>query len=121
MLMEGEMSAIKDGRTTIMLDKQRHLLFSLNVIDEVQDRFQDIEALPAKLQGKNGIKTLRWLLTLLLNEGRDEAEPELTEQQVGHMIHVGNMAAVKDAIFASFTVGNGGAETAHAEPDDEGE
>ena len=99
------MSAIKDGRTTIMLDKQRHLLFSLNV----------------KLQGKDGIKTLRWLLTLLLNEGRDEAEPELTEQQVGHMIHVGNMAAVKDAIFASFTVGNGGAETAHAEPDDEGE
>lgn len=71
------MSAIKDGRTTIMLDKQRHLLFSLNVIDEVQDRFQDIEALPAKLQGKDGIKTLRWLLTLLLNEGRDEAEPEL--------------------------------------------
>ena len=115
------MSAIKDGRTTIMLDKQRHLLFSLNVIDEVQDRFQDIEALPAKLQGKDGIKTLRWLLTLLLNEGRDEAEPELTEQQVGHMIHVGNMAAVKAAIFASFTVGNGGVETAHAEPDDEGE
>ena len=31
------MSAIKDGRFPITLDKERHLLFSLNVIDEMQD------------------------------------------------------------------------------------
>jgi hypothetical protein len=30
------MSAIKDGRFPIMLDKERHLLFSLNAIDEIK-------------------------------------------------------------------------------------
>ncbi|MFR4009202.1 MAG: hypothetical protein ACLT0Y_07995 [Christensenellales bacterium] len=34
------MSAIKDGRLPIVLDKERHLLFSLNVIDEMQDKLE---------------------------------------------------------------------------------
>ena len=52
-----------------MLDKERHLLFSLNAIDEMQDKFGGFDRLDTVLSGKDSIKNLRWLLTVLLNEG----------------------------------------------------
>ncbi len=110
------MSAIKDGRLPIVLDKARHLLFSLNVIDEMQDKFGGFDKLDEVLKGKDSIKNLRWLLTLLLNEGADDGEPELTEKDVGRMIHTGNFMEVKTAIFKAFSLGNSGTEEP---PDDE--
>lgn len=114
------MSAIKDGRLPITLDKDRHLLFSLNVIDEVQDRFGGFDNLDEMLKGKDSIKNLRWLLTLLLNEGAGEDEEELTEKAVGKMIHTGNFNEVKTAIFKSFAIGNSGTD-ATQEVDEEAE
>lgn len=114
------MSAIKDGRLPITLDKERHLLFSLNVIDEMQDKFGGFDKLGDVLQGKDSIKNLRWLLTLLLNEGSDEGEAELSEKEVGKMIHTGNFNEVKSAIFRAFAIGNSGsAEPKPDDPDDE--
>ena len=104
------MSAIKDGRFPIMLDKERHLLFSLNAIDEMQDKFGGFDRLDKVLSGKDSIKNLRWLLTVLLNEGAEEGEAELTEKQVGKLIHTGNFAEVKSAIFKAFSMGNNGTE-----------
>ena len=111
------MSAIKDGRLPIVLDKERHLLFSLNVIDEMQDRFGGFDRLDEVLKGKDSIKNLRWLLTLLLNEGADDGEPELTEKDVGRMIHTGNFGEVKTAIFKAFSLGNSGTEEPPADED----
>ena len=51
------------GDEMIVLDKERHLLFSLNVIDEMQDKFGGFDKLAEMLKGKDGIKNLRWLLT----------------------------------------------------------
>ena len=102
------MSAIKDGRFPIVLDKERHLLFSLNAIDEMQDKFGGFDRLDTVLSGKDSIKNLRWLLTVLLNEGAEDDEEPLTEKQVGKLIHTGNFAEVKTAIFKSFTLGNTG-------------
>ena len=99
------MSAIKDGRFPIMLDKERHLLFSLNAIDEMQDKFGGFDRLDTVLSGKDSIKNLRWLLTVLLNEGAADDEEPLTEKQVGKLIHTGNFADVKAAIFKSFSMG----------------
>ena len=104
------MSAIKDGRFPIQLDKERHLLFSLNAIDEMQDKFGGFDRLDKVLSGKDSIKNLRWLLTVLLNEGAEEGEVELTEKQVGKLIHTGNFAEVKSAIFKAFSMGNNGTE-----------
>lgn len=115
------MSAIKDGRLPITLDKERHLLFSLNVIDELQDRFGGFDKLDEVLQGKDSIKNLRWLLTLLLNEGADEGEAELTEKEVGKMIHTGNFDNVKSAIFKSFAIGNSGTAEPPARDDEDDE
>lgn len=117
------MSAIKDGRLPIVLDKERHLLFSLNVIDEMQDKFGGFDRLDEVLKGKDSIKNLRWLLTLLLNEGADEGEEELTEKAVGRMIHTGNFNEVKTAIFRAFAIGNSGSEepqSAAGEDDEDG-
>lgn len=102
------MSAIKDGRFPIVLDKERHLLFSLNAIDEMQDKFGGFDRLDKVLSGADSIKNLRWLLTVLLNEGAEEGEAELTEKQVGKLIHTGNFAEVKTAIFKAFSMGNTG-------------
>lgn len=113
------MSAIKDGRFPIQLDKERHLLFSLNAIDEMQDRFGGFDRLDTVLSGKDSIKNLRWLLTVLLNEGAEEGEAELTEKQVGKLIHTGNFAEVKTAIFKAFSMGNSG--TADPPEEDGGE
>ena len=115
------MSAIKDGRLPIVLDKERHLLFSLNVLDEMQDRFGGFGSLGGGLSGKESIKNLRWLLTLLLNEGAGDGEEPLTEKQVGHMIHTGNFDEVRTAIFRAFAMGNSGTTEPPAVEDEDGE
>lgn len=116
------MSAIKDGRLPIELNgREYHLLFSLNVIDEMQDKFGSFDKLNEVLSGKDSIKNIRWLLTLLINEGAGEGEEPLTEKQVGHMIHTGNFGDVKNAIFRAFAIGNSGTAEPPAVEDEEGE
>ena len=104
-----------------MLDKERHLLFSLNVIDEMQDKFGGFDRLDTVLSGKDSIKNLRWLLTLLLNEGAEDGEEELTEKQVGKLIHTGNFLDVKSSIFKAFSMGNNGTEEPPTRDDEEEE
>lgn len=115
------MSAIKDGRFPIVLDKERHLLFSLNAIDEMQDKFGGYDRLDTVLSGKDSIKNLRWLLTVLLNEGAEDDEEPLTEKQVGKLIHTGNFAEVKTAIFKAFSMGNNGTPEPPEPPEQDGE
>ena len=115
------MSAIKDGRFPIVLDKERHLLFSLNAIDEMQDKFGGFDRLDTVLSGKDSIKNLRWLLTVLLNEGAEDDEEPLTEKQVGKLIHTGNFAEVTTAIFKAFSMGNNGTPEPPEPPEQDGE
>ena len=113
------MSAIRDGRYPIMLDKERHLLYDLNAIDMIQERFGDLTKIGEAMAGKEGFKNLRFLLTVLLNEGESDPANELTEREVGKLIHVGNLNAVKDAIFSAISVGNtGSAVPTEADEDD---
>lgn len=97
----------------ILGDKEYHLLFSLNALDEMQDRFGGYDQLDKAFDqdNPNMIKDLRWLLTLVINEGMEEGEQPLTEKQAGKLIHIGNLGVIKDAIFAAFAFGaNGGEE-----------
>lgn len=104
-----------------MLDKERHLLFSLNVLDELQDKAGGYDKLNVFLSGKDLFKNLKWLLTILINEGAEEKDEKLTEKQVGKLIHAGNLLEVKDAIFKAFTKGSSGDELqeSNEEADDE--
>lgn len=114
------MSAIKDGRYPINIGGQeRHLLFSLNALDEIQDKFGGYDKLGEVFDqdNKDWIKNTKWLLALLINEGAEEGEQEVTEKQVGRWIHTGNIVEVQSAILRAFTVGtSGNNETQKEEP-----
>lgn len=112
------MSAIRDGRMPVELNgKTYHLLFSLNVLDEMQDRFGGYDKLDKAFDQSNPamIKDLRWLLTLVINEGAEDGEQELTEKQVGKLIHMGNLHEIKDAIFKAFVYSTNGGEEKNTE------
>lgn len=117
------MSTIKDGRLPVELNgKEYHLLFSLNILDAMQDRFGGYDKLDKAFDSSNPnmIKDLRWLLTLVINEGMEEGKELLTELQVGKMIHLGNLQQIKDAIFAAFVYSmNGGEEKVTTEEETE--
>ena len=69
------MSAIKDGRYAIEVGgRERHLLFSLNALDEIQDKFGGYDKLAEVFSqdNKDWIKNTKWLLALLINEGAEE-------------------------------------------------
>lgn len=105
------MSAIKDGRYPVNIGgKERHLLFSLNALDEIQDKFGGYDKLAEVFNqdNKDWIKNTKWLLALLVNEGAEEGEPEVTEKQVGRWIHTGNIVEVQSAILKAFAVGTNG-------------
>lgn len=99
-----------------MNGKEYHLLFSLNVLDGMQVRFGGYDKLDKVFDSSNNnmIKDLRWLLTLVINEGMEEGQEPLTEQQVGRMIHLGNLQQIKDAIFAAFVYSTNGGEEKEA-------
>lgn len=104
-------SSFKDGKIAIMLDKKRHLLFSLNALDEMQERFGNIEELPNIMQGNDKFRNIRTLLTILLNEGAADGEEPLTEKQVGRLIHTGNFTEVQNSIMKAFIKGTNGDES----------
>jgi len=115
------MSAVKDGRYVIDLGgREVKLLFSLNALDEIQDKFGGYDKLDEVFNkdNPNMIKDLKWLLTLLINEGADEGEPELTEKQVGRLIHLGNFNEVQNAIYAAFAYGASGGAKADADEEE---
>ena len=108
------MSAIKDGGYTVELKgKEYRLLFTLNALDEIQTKFGGYDKLDEVFNKDNPdwVKDTKWLLTLLINEGlleEDENAQILTEQQTGRLIHMGNLAEVQRAIYASFAAGTAG-------------
>lgn len=116
------MSAIKDGRYPIEIGgKERHLLFSLNALDEIQDKFGGYDKLAEVFNqdNKDWIKNTKWLLALLLNEGADDDEPEVTERQVGKWIHTGNIIEVQTKMMKAFSVGTTGNTEPQQSQDDE--
>ena len=105
------MSALKDGRVAIELDKTRYLLFDLNAVDAVTDKygtFENLGSIISPVANPQYMKDLRYLVTLMLNEGADEGEPEFTEKQVGKLIHIGNMVAAMNAVTAAISYGESG-------------
>ena len=116
------MSTIKDGRYPVQLNgKTYHLLFSLNVLDEVQDKFGGYDKLSEAFNqsNPNWIKNTKWLFALLLNEGAEEGEPQVTEQQVGKWLHMGNLKEIQMSMLSSFAIGTRGTTEPAEETEDE--
>ncbi len=112
----------------VLNGKEYSLLFSLNALDEIQDKFGGYDKLAEVFNENNPewIKQTKWLLTLLINEGllsEDEDAKLLTETQVGRLISVGNLQDIQNAIFSAFATGTSGDGDLkeEQEPDKEGE
>ena len=73
--------------------------FNLNVLSEVQDRYENVGAINQKIQQ---YKELKWLLTLLVNEMLDDESQRVTEQWVGKQISLKNMAGLVSVISQAF-------------------
>ena len=106
--------------------KDYRLLFTLNALDEIQTKFGGYDKLNEIFNQSNPdwVKDTKWLLTLLINEGlleEDENAEIMEEQKVGRLIHVGNLAEVQRAIFASFAAGTAGDGENTGETEEESE
>lgn len=121
------MSAVKDGGYVVTLKgKEYRLLFTLNALDEIQTKFGGYDKLNEIFNQSNPdwVKDTKWLLTLLINEGlleEDENAQIMEEQRVGRLIHVGNLAEVQRAIYASFAAGTAGDGEDTGETEEESE
>lgn len=106
--------------------KEYRLLFTLNALDEIQTKFGGYDKLNEIFNQSNPdwVKDTKWLLTLLINEGlleEDENAQIMEEQRVGRLIHVGNLAEVQRAIYASFAAGTAGDGENTGETEEESE
>lgn len=93
--------------------KKYRLLFTLNALEELQEKCGGYDKLPEVFNqnNKDWVKDTKWLLTMLINEGlleEDENAELLSEDKVGRLIHLGNIREVQNAIFASFAAGTAG-------------
>lgn len=90
------------------------LLFSINVIDAIQDKFDapisDLQELMKNY--KTQFKTIRFVLTALINEGTkyrnetlDEKRKLVTEDYVGLRINTNNLIDIAGSINKAFSDG----------------
>jgi hypothetical protein len=90
--------------------KKYGILFNLNAIDEIQDRFDiPISKLDVLLKDERKVfKVLKSLLAILINEAIDDSEsgdPHVDEKYIGRKITVADIPTLKDKVFSAFTAG----------------
>lgn len=90
--------------------KSYGLLFTLNAIDAIQDRFDiPITDLGDLLRDQRVVfKALKFILTVLINEAIDDMEtnaPHVDEQYVGRKITPANLNQLSGAIIKAFSSG----------------
>lgn len=118
--------SIKERGFSRRAERQRiWFAFSLNALDEVQEKFGGYDKLSEVFNKDNPnlFKDTRWLLTLLINEAllaEDENAQLLEEKRVGRLIHAGNLQEVQNAIFKSFYRGTAG-DNSDTENENDGE
>ncbi len=109
------MSDLRPTGTKITLGgKEYGMRFTLNAIDDIQEHFGiDISDLSGLFAEPNKrIKSIRYLLTLLINEDIDcvadetgETPKHLDERYVGRQIDATNIQSMMNAIMHSFSDG----------------
>jgi hypothetical protein len=108
------MSALQNGAYPITLNgKEYGLLFSLNALDAIQEKFGSYDKLNEIFDknSKDLFKNVKWLFALLINEARlaeDENAEILSEEKIGRMITAANMKTIQNAIYEAFAKGAAG-------------
>ena len=119
------MSDLKPKRTKIELGgKEYGLLFNLNAIDDIQDKFDISISNMADLMSdeRKVFKVLKFLLATLINEAIDDdesGEPHVTESFIGRKITPAKIPELKNAIMAAFSEGTPKSEDEDPNPQSE--
>lgn len=91
--------------------EERHLLFTLNAIDEIQTRFDEPvgEVLDRLTDKKVAVDALKGVMTALINDDirrkkhdKETVQEEFTEEEVGWMIHAFNMNEIVIAVLVAY-------------------
>lgn len=103
------MSKLQPKGETLVLDGvERHLLFTLNAVDEIQENYDcGLEEVIDKLTDKKeSINTLRYLVMVLLNDEAERSQQEnckvYTEREVGWLITQENVLEVTMAVLKAY-------------------
>lgn len=108
-------------------DKEYPMAYTLNVMEEIQEKFGTIEDWGKALQPEKGkepkIKDIKWTFTQFINEGIDieneekgEKRPFVTEKQVGRLISAVGMDTVTHELMNVTVASN---KTEEIEEDEE--
>lgn len=103
------MSDLRPTGTKITLgDKEYILYFDLNAIDDIQDHFDiSIAELPDLMKDdRKTYKVLKYLLSVLINEGIDEfetGEKHTNEREIGRKLNMSNISEVSSKIMEAFS------------------
>jgi len=103
------MSDLKPKHTKINLGgKEYGMLFNLNAIDEIQDRFDiPISEFDELMSSERKVyKAIKVIVTILVNEAIDDSEsgePHVTEAFVGRKIAASDIALMTGSIFEALT------------------
>lgn len=96
------------GVPLILGEEERHLLFTLNAVDEIQDHYGCAleEVMDRLTDKKESSKTLRYLVMALLNDEEERSGKEgrkaYTEKEVGWLITQDNVIDVTVAILKAY-------------------
>jgi len=103
------MSDLNPKGVPVVLDgEEQRLLFTLNVVDEVQDHYGcSLEEVIDRLTDKKeSAKTLRYLMMVLLNDEEERSQKEgqkpYTEKEVGWIITQDNAIEVTIAVLKAY-------------------
>jgi len=105
------MSDLKPQGISLVLDKKEYkLYFDLNVIDDIQEKFDiPIEQMFDILNdNKRVYKALKFILATLINEGIDyfeTGEKHVTERQIGRLLTPANLKEAGSKVLKAFSAG----------------
>lgn len=86
--------------------EKRNFLFTINVIDDLQDKFdEDLEKIMERLKGERELtKALKEIVAVLINDDyeRKEDETRVTGRKVGGMISRENLLEAHMAVLMAY-------------------
>ncbi|MCD3351261.1 hypothetical protein G8V03_09710 [Clostridium botulinum D/C] len=91
------MNNIKQTGATVTLDKERKVIFDLNALCEIEEKYESLDKALEKLSPKNGMpsmKDIRYIFYL----GLKNDDEKLTEKKVGTLITLSNIQDVVEVI-----------------------
>lgn len=101
------------GVSVVLEGEERHFLFTLNTIDELQDKFGKsmTEILEELTEEETADNVLRDLVTVLLNKEAERERrlggreiPEVTREEVGDLIGMDNIGELVVAILKAYGI-----------------